>query len=258
MNITTTINTILVDDEPRGLSAIQKLLELHCPEVTIAAACHSADEALHQIKSIKPELVFLDIAMPVKTGFDLLNELQSFSFEIIFVTAHNQYMIEAFHFSAVDYLLKPVNDVLLVNAVKRAKRRIEEKTGHKNIETLLHNTQQKQSPQNMRLCISSVKGFQVVELKDILYCEASGNYSNFHFINKQVVCASKTMHDYEVLLEDASFVRIHKSYLVNLLHVKEYIRGEGGSVKLSDGSVLEVARRKKDIFLNKMKKFYKF
>src|SRR5438552_708946 len=254
----TSLNVILVDDEPRGLSIMKKMLELHCPELTVAASCTNADEAIQQIRSIKPELLFLDIAMPVKTGFELLNELQDFSFEIIFVTAYNQYMIEAFHFSAVDYLLKPVNDIQLVNAVNRAKKRIEEKIKHKNIETLLYNLEQKNSPQNMRLCVSSVKGFQVVEIRDILYCEAAGNYSNFHFTNHQLVCTSRTMIEYERLLEDAGFVRIHKSYLVNLVHVKEYIRGEGGSVILTNGTELEVARRKKDMFLDNMKKFYKF
>ena len=252
------IKVILVDDEPRGLNILEKMLSLHCPDIYISASCTNADEAIEKIRSIQPELLFLDIAMPVKTGFDLLNELQDFSFEIIFVTAYNQYMIEAFHFSAVDYLLKPINDVLLVNAVKRAKKRIEEKIKHKNIETLLYNLEQKNSPQNMRLCISSVKGFQVVDIKDILYCEAAGNYSNFHFTNHQLVCTSRTMLEYERVLEDAGFVRIHKSYLVNLVHVKEYIRGEGGSVILTNGTELEVARRKKDMFLDNMKKFYKF
>ncbi len=249
---------ILVDDEPRGLSILEKMLELHCPYVRIASSCKSADEALQKIPSINPKLVFLDIAMPAKTGFDLLNELHDFSFEIIFVTAYNHYMIEAFHFSAVDYLLKPINDILLVNAVNRARKRIAEKTTHKNIETLLHNIHQKHSPQNMRLCVSSVKGFQVVDIKDILYCEASGNYSNFHFTNHQLVCTSKTMHEYERLLEDAGFVRIHKSCLINLLHVKEYIRGEGGAVRLTNDIVLEVSRRRKEFFLDKIKTFYKF
>jgi two-component system LytT family response regulator len=252
------IKVILVDDEPRGLNILERMLELHCPELFVAASCTNADQAIEKIRSIQPELLFLDIAMPVKTGFDLLNELQDFSFEIIFVTAYNQYMIEAFHFSAVDYLLKPVNDLHLVNAVKRARKRIEEKIKHKNIETLLYNLEQKNSPQNMRLCVSSIKGFQIVEVKDILYFEASGNYSNFHFTNHQLVCTSRTMIEYEGLLEDAGFARIHKSYLVNLLHVKEYIRGEGGSVILTNGVELEVARRKKDAFLEKMKKVYKF
>ena len=252
------LQTILVDDEPRGLSSMQKLLQLNCPDVEVIATSSNADDAIEKIGRIKPDLVFLDISMPVKNGFDLLKELKDVPFEVVFVTAHNNFMIEAFHFSAIDYLLKPVDDELLADAVKRAKKRILEKAGSKNIETFLYNVQQKQSSQNMKLCIPSLKGFQVVELNDILYAESSGNYTNFHFASKQSICSSKPMHEYEELLSDAGFIRIHKSYLVNLLHVKEYIRGEGGSVKLTSGQELEVARRKKDLFLNKMKQFYKY
>lgn len=110
----------------------------------------------------------------------------------------------------------------------------------------------------MKLCVSSVKGFQVVELDDILYAESTGNYTNLYFSNQQMICTSKPMHEYEELLEDSGFIRIHKSLLVNLLHVKEYIRGEGGSVILSNNKEIEVSRRKKDLFLSKMKEFYKF
>jgi len=252
------LRTVLVDDEPRGINSLQKLLQMNCPDVEIAGSASNVDEAIEKIMMLKPDLVFLDISMPIKNGFDLLKELKEIHFEVIFVTAHNHFMIEAFHFSAIDYLLKPVDDELLADAVKRAKKRILEKTGGKNIETFLYNVQQKQSPQNMKLCIPSLKGFQVVELNDILYAESSGNYTNFHFANKQSICSSKPMHEYEELLSDAGFIRIHKSCLVNLLHVKEYIRGEGGSVKLSGGQELEVARRKKDLFLSKMKQFYKY
>src|SRR5258708_8871909 len=197
-----TLRTILVDDEPRGLSSMQKLLQLNCPEVEIIEMSTSVDEAIEKIRSLKPVLVFLDIAMPVKNGFDLLKQLDEIHFEVIFVTAHNNFMIDAFHFSAIDYLLKPVDDELLVDAVKRAQKRILEKTESKNIETFLYNVQQKQSPQNMKLCIPSLKGFQVVELNDILYAESSGNYTNFHFANKQLICSSKPMHEYEALLSD--------------------------------------------------------
>jgi len=252
------LRTILVDDEPRGLNSMQKLLELNCPDVMIVATSSSADDAIEKIKELQPDLVFLDIAMPVKNGFDLLRELKGSAFEVIFVTAHNQFMIEAFHFSAIDYLLKPVDDELLVSAVQRARTRIIEKTGSKNIETLLYNIQPKPSPVNMKLCLPSLKGFQVVELDDILYAESSGNYTNFHFSNKNIICTSKPIHEYEELLSDSGFVRIHKSCIVNLVHVKEYIKGEGGYVILSDGKKLEVARRKKDLFLSKMKQFYKY
>ena len=254
----TILRTILIDDEPRGLNSLQKLLELNCPDVVMLATCTNVDDAIEKIQQLHPDLIFLDIAMPVKNGFDLLKGLRDVPFEVIFVTAHNQFMVEAFHFSAVDYLLKPVDDELLIDAVKRAKKRIIEKSGSKNIETFLHNMKQKQTPQNMKLCIPSLKGFQAVELNDILYAEAAGNYTNFYFTNDPLICTSKPIHEYEELLADAGFVRIHKSYLVNLLHVKEYLKGEGGSVILSNGKEVEVARRKKDIFLSKMKEYYKY
>ena len=252
------LQTILIDDEPRGINSMQKLLQLNCPDVNVVTTCTSADEAYEKINEHHPDLVFLDISMPVKNGFDLLKEVKDIRFEVIFVTAHNTFMMEAFHFSAIDYLLKPVEDELLIEAVKRAEKRIIDKAGSNNIQALLYNMTQKQTPKNMKLCIPSLKGFQVVELNDILYAEAAGNYTNFYFSNQHTICTSKPIHEYEELLEDAGFVRIHKSYLVNLLHVKEYLRGEGGSVILSNSKELEVSRRKKDIFLGRMKEFYKF
>ncbi len=253
-----TIEAILVDDEPRGLSSMEKLLEINCPEVQIVASCNNVDAAIQKIEQHDPDLIFLDIAMPVKNGFDLLKEVKGPRFEVIFITAYNQFMIEAFHFSAIDYLVKPVDDELLINAVKRAKKRLEEKAGSKNIEALLYNLQQKQSPANMKLCLPSMKGFQVVALNDILYAESHGNYTNFHFANQHPICTSKPIHEYEELLTDQGFIRIHKSCIINLLHVKEYLRGEGGSVILSNGHEVEVARRKKDLLIAKMKEYYKF
>ena len=188
-------------------------------------------------------------------GPSLLNEID---FEIIFVSAHDRYMTQAFYFSAVDYILKPVEEDMLVAAVKRAGKRVEEKTGGKQVETLLHNLLQKDSPQKMKLCIPSLRGFQVIEIRDIVYAEASGNYTNFHFVNRPLICSSKPLHDYEELLADSSFVRTHKSFIVNLEHIKEYIRGEGGAVLLSNGHEVEVARRKKELLMNRMKDFYKF
>ncbi|HEV8273934.1 MAG TPA: LytTR family DNA-binding domain-containing protein [Chitinophagaceae bacterium] len=254
----TSIRTILVDDEPRGLTSMEKLLEMNCPDIAIVASCNNVDTAIEKITELDPDLIFLDIAMPVKNGFDLLKEIKEPRFEVIFITAYNQFTIEAFHFSATDYLVKPVDDELLINAVNRAKKRIAEKSGSKNIETLLHNLQQKQTPSKLKLCLPSMKGFQVAELNDILYAESSGNYTNFHFTNQHPICTSKPIHEYEELLADAGFVRIHKSCIVNLLHVKEYLRGDGGTVILSNGHEVEVARRKKDIFLSRMKEFYKF
>ena len=247
--MTQTLKSILVDDEPRGLSSLQKLLELNCADVEITALCSNVDDAIEKIQSLNPDLVFLDISMPVKNGFDLLKEFKDASFEVIFVTAHNEFMIEAFHFSAVDYILKPVDFELLKDAVKRAKKRITEKVGSKNIETFLHNAQLKHSQYRMKLCIPSLKGFQVIELDDILYAESSGNYTNLYLAGRQMICTSKSMHEYEELLEDAGFARIHKSVLVNLLQVKEYIRGEGGYLVMSDGTSVNVSRSRKEALL---------
>lgn len=249
---------MLVDDELRGVISLQKLLELNCTEVDVIARCSSAEEAKEKIEQLQPQLIFLDIAMPGKTGFELLKELGKINFEIIFVTAHNNYMVQAFHFSAVDYLLKPVDDDLLIEAVKRAGKRIEEKNSGQQVETFLHNIQYKTGSQKMKLCIPSLKGFQVLEIQDIIYCEASSNYTNFHFANRPSICASKPIHEYEELLQDCSFVRIHKSFVVNLEHVTEYIRGEGGVVLMSNGHEVEVSRRKKDLLMTKMKEYYKF
>ena len=252
------IRTILIDDEPRGIASMERLLHLNCPEVQVIAACSSADTAFKAINQLNPELVFLDIGMPVKSGFDLLRELKEFNFEVVFVTAHNQFTVDAFHFSAVDYLLKPVDDDLLIDAVRRARKRIEDKAGGKNIETFLHNLQQQRSRQQLKLCLPSLKGFQVVDLEEIVYAESSGNYTNFHFCNKTIICTSKPLHEYETLLSDAGFVRIHKCSLVNLRHVKEYIRGEGGTVVLSTGQQVEVSRRRKEELLAMIKSHYKY
>lgn len=252
------IRTILVDDEPRGLNTLKKLLQEYCPELKIVAECGTAESAKEQITQLEPHLVFLDISLPGKTSFDMLSELDKINFEIIFVTAHNQYTMQAFHYSAVDYLVKPIDEDLLADAVKRAIKRINVSSVNDNVSTLLYNIGKSGSPQKMKLCIPSLKGFQVVELNDILFCEAAGSYTNFHFMNHPFICSARPLYEYEEMLADSGFTRIHKSYLVNLLHVKEYIRGEGGQIILSNNKEIEVSRRKKESFINRMKEFYKF
>ncbi|MES2648929.1 MAG: LytTR family DNA-binding domain-containing protein [Bacteroidota bacterium] len=253
---------ILIDDEPRGIAALQTLLQMHCPKVEVVATCQSADEAFVQLDLYKPELVFLDIAMPGKNGIALLNELEDIPFEVIFITAHSSYMNQAFRFSAVDYLLKPVDEDLLAEAVQRAIKRIQKsETGEANgqeMDTLLHNIRNRNVVQKMKLCIPSLRGFQVVLIQDIICCIASGNYTSFHFTNRVPILASKPLNLYEELLSDSNFIRAHKSHLVNLEHVTGYIKGEGGILILSDGTEVEVSRRKKEILIDRMKIFYKF
>ncbi|HRD56662.1 MAG TPA: LytTR family DNA-binding domain-containing protein [Ferruginibacter sp.] len=253
-----TINVMIVDDEPRGVSSLQKLLQMNCKEVQVLATANNVDDAKDKIIRLQPQLVFLDIAMPQKNGFDLLIELPEINFETIFVTAHDSFLLQAFHFSAVDYLLKPVDDELLKNAVTRVVKRL----GNQSVvplNTLLQNLAPgNEALHKRKLCIPSLKGFQVVSIKDIVYCEAANNYTNFHFANRHLICASKPIHEYDSLLCDSNFVRIHKSYLVNMEHITEFVKGEGGSVVLSNGHIAEVSRRKKDDLMHKMKAYFRF
>lgn len=253
-----TLKTVLIDDEARGLNSLQRLLQMNCHEIEIIGSSNNPDEAVKLIETLAPNLVFLDINMPEKNGFELLKELTDIDFEVIFVTAHNEYALQAFHFSAIDYLLKPVEVDLLVQAVKRAAKRIEGKSINNNLETLMYNMKKNRVPEDMKLCIPSLKGFQVINLKEIIYCEAASNYSIFHLTDQASICASKPIHEYEALLEDAGFFRVHKSFLVNLNQIKEYHRGEGGTVILNNNIEVEISRRKKESFIARMKEVYKY
>jgi len=254
------IKAILVDDEVRLLSSLQLMLERNCPQVSVAAVCRSADEAFKAINAMDPDLVFLDIAMPGKDAFELLNDLGEVQFQIIFVTAHNQYSLRAFKFSALDYLLKPVDEEELVAAVNKAESAIvKERDLKKGLQALIHNLKsQNDLSQQTKLCLATLAGFTVVSLSDIIYCEADGAYTYFYLLEDKKICVSRPLSDYELLLGEAGFLRIHKSFLVNLNHTREYRRGEGGTVILSNGAELFVSRRKKELFLEKVKGLFKY
>jgi len=252
------MKAILVDDEPDGIRTLQKLLERHCPDVKIEATCANAAIAKQQIEAIKPDVVFLDIQMPGQTGLEMIAELTVKNFEIIFVTAHNEYILQALQYSAADYLLKPVDEDRLIEAVQRAEKRLKEGKKEEMTETLLHNLSNKGNPTEMRLCLPTLKGFIILKLDEIIYCEAERSYTIFHLEGTKSVIVSKPLLDYENLLGDAGFLRIHKSFLINLRHVKEYQRGEGGMVIMNNNSEIEVSRRKKEQFLLKIKEIYKY
>jgi two-component system LytT family response regulator len=158
----------------------------------------------------------------------------------------------------VDYLMKPVDEDRLLEAVDRVKKRLHREKNVAHSEALLHNISKAGSPAEMRLCLPTQKGFSIVKLEEILYCEAERSYTVFHFVNTRPVIVSKPLYDYEKLLTDTSFLRIHKSYLVNLLHVKEYLRGEGGTIVMSNGTEIEVSRRKKEQFLEKIRDVFRY
>lgn len=252
------IKALLIDDEKMSRLTLRKLLEVYSPSVEIIAEAENAAEAAVLVKELRPDLVFLDVAMPGKNGIDFLKELEEINFEVIFVTAHDKYVLQAIRFAAVDYLQKPVEETLLVNAISNAAKRIQQKTNNQHIETFLHNMKQQAGQQPMQLCIPSIKGFQVVEISDIIYCEAENTYTNIHFKDGKKILASRPLMDYEMMLQDSLFFRTHKSLLINMKHIKEYLKGEGGFAVMSNGKTLEVSRRKKEAFINKMKEVFKY
>lgn len=252
------MKAILVDDEPDGIKTLKKMLEKHCPSVEIAATCNNALSARQAIETIKPDLVFLDIHMPGKSGIEMIGELPEKNFEIIFVTAHNEYMLQALQYSAADYLLKPVDEERLAEAVLRAEKRMEEERKNEMNETLLYNISKAGQPAEMRLCLPTLKGFIILKLDDIIYCEAERSYTVFHTESSRTITVSKPLIEYENMLQNTSFIRIHKSFLINLKHVREYQRGEGGIVIMSNNAEIEVSRRKKEQFMDKIKEIYKY
>ncbi len=250
------MKAIIVDDELDGIRALQKMLEKHCPQVEVIATSSNAIQAKQQILQSEPDVLFLDIQMPGRNGFDLLGDLSSKNPEVIFVTAHNEYMLQALQYSAADYLLKPVDEDRLIQAVGRVEKRLQDDKHDRNT-ALLHNLNMAGNPAEMRLCLPTIKGFIIVKLEEIIYCEAERSYSVFHLVGNKTVTVSKPLLEYDELLKDTSFLRIHKSFLINLQHVKEYHRGEGGIVIMSNNHEIEVSRRRKEMFLMKVKEIFK-
>lgn len=246
--MTIVLTAVIVDDEPNSLNALKNKLSRHCPEVRLMAECASAEEGIRVIEEQHPDIVFLDVEMPRMNGFVLLQRLVHRDFELIFTTAYDQYAIEAIRASALDYLVKPVEVDELKAAVVRAIRKRQLPAEDARIETLLHNLVTENRGAK-RIAIPSLEGFQFVDTDNIQYLEAYSNYTVIYLQGNQKITVSRTLKDFEELLPAAIFIRIHHSYIVNKFQVARYIKGEGGQVVMSDGKVLDVARRKKDDFL---------
>ncbi|HEX4849185.1 MAG TPA: response regulator [Puia sp.] len=247
------MKALIVDDEQDGTSILKKMLDLNCKQVEVVGTCSNAIEGKKKIEELSPDLVFLDIQMPGMNGFEMLAKLDTKKFEVIFVTAHNQYMLQALQFSATDYLLKPIDEDRLVEAIQRAEARQQQRGDYKCIETLLYNLQKTGTPDEMKLVIPTFKGFVILKLEDIVLCEAEKNYTIVHLQNKKQIVVSRPLLEYEKILEGTSFLRVHRTFLINLQHISEYHRGEGGVAIMSNGAEVEISRRKKEIFLSRIK-----
>lgn len=248
---------LIVDDKKLARVHLTKLLKEHCPSVSFISEAASADEALQLIKSQKIDLLFLDIEMPLKSGFDLLNELKQIDFEIIFCTAHNEYAIKAFKFNALDYLLKPVNEVELIKAVERAESNIRLKRGASaQLENMLQilNTPQKKPD---KIAVSVTDGIKFIPINTIIRFESYRNYVSIFQIGNEKIVVAKSIKEYEELLSEYGFYRIHNTQLINLSHIKSYKKEDGsGFLLMVDGSKIEISRRRKEGFLKLVNQHY--
>jgi two-component system LytT family response regulator len=245
------ISAIIVDDEKLQQEYLCDLLMLHVPEVEIVSICSSIEHAAEEIKKQQPELVFLDVVIPPHSGFDLLSFLKPVNFEVIFTTTYQEYALKAFKFSAVDYLLKPYSPEELVDAVKKVKARISTKNAVNTVNILIENLGSASAFQ--RIGLATVNGISYHLINSIIRFEAAGQCSLVYFEDKSHLIATKMLADFEKLLTDRHFFRVHKSNLINLTFVKEYLKFDD-QIQLADGTMVDLSRRKRDEFLVAMQR----
>ncbi len=241
----TKIKTLLVDDEPGNIIAMVQMLTQYCPNVEIVAQASNISDAAIAIAKHQPQLVLLDIEMPNGNAFDLLNNIAPIHFEVVFVTAYNIYAIQAFKYSAIDYLLKPVNIDELKNAVNKAYSRLEKNSLNLRIDSLLSNINNKE-PNHKKIGIPTLDGIEFDEVENIIYLKADNNYTHIACKNKAKIIASKPLKEFEDILPKHIFCRVHNSFIININHIKKYHKGRGGYVIMDDDTNIEVAVRKKD------------
>lgn len=236
--------TIIVDDEAKGRMSLIKMLQLLHAPVEIVAEAASVETAVALIDSHKPELLFLDIQLQKGTGFDVLEQLQFKDFHLIFVTAYDQFALKAFRHAALDYLTKPIDPDQLEEALQRLPPKESPRFSAEKLQALQANKNELN-----RLALNDAQGIQLVKVADIIYCSAQNNYTEFHLKNGQKHVVSKTLKEYDDLLSEAGFFRVHQSYLINLEEVSQYLKQDGGYVQMSDGTLIGVSRRKKEELL---------
>jgi two-component system LytT family response regulator len=246
------IRAILIDDEPFCTAGLEVELKEACPEVEVIATCNSAKEGLKQIKALKPDVVFLDIEMPWMNGFELLELISPIEFEIIFITAYDQFAVKAFRKSAVDYLMKPVERELLIEAVSRLEgNKTNEEIQSAKIDYLLESIRNPISA-NPKISVPSSDGIDLIPVQDIIYIKADGCYSAIYLTDGSHKLISRVLKDCEFQLGEFNFMRIHHSYLINMEHLKSFHRSDGGYVEMINDQKIGVSRARKQELISKL------
>lgn len=247
------LNAIIVEDEKNNADLLAHFLEKYCPSVNLISSCLTHKHALESINNNAVDLLFLDIVLDIGTAFDLLNEINYEHLQVIFITAYDSHALKAFRYNAVDYLLKPLRIDELINAVQRAHERKE------NLEFINQNQIQELSKNIVGknalnfVAISNIDKVNFVKNEDILYCKASGRYTEFYLVDKPKLIASKPIGEYEMILDKSHFFRIHKSYLINLAYIVNINKKAGNYCELTDGSLIPISRRRLDALIQFLK-----
>lgn len=243
------ITAVLVDDDAHLRKGMKAMLGKYAPHIYIVGEAENVPDAISVISTQNPKVVFLDIQLAEGTGFDILEKLTEqqgkIAFQVVFITAHEQYAIKAFRFSALDFLLKPVDPEELQKVVEKIQTTLQKNEGFEHIELLLENIRKK-TDTFKRIALSTADGTHLFNINEILRCESEDNYTNFFFKNGKSFLISKTLKEYEELLSGHGFERIHQSHLINLAYLKSYIKKDGGYVVMTDGSHLPISQRKKE------------
>lgn len=245
------IKALIIDDEPKARALLEAKLQQNCPQIKVLAAAESATKARELLAQHQPELVFLDIAMPEESGFDLLRSLPRLDFEVIFVTGFGNYAIEAIKFCAMGYVLKPIQNTALVEAVENAHRQIMEKRMSERNQNLLDNLLQVGSPNN-RIGIQTEKSLELIPTKDIIRCEGIQRYTKVYIKDRKPIISSFNLGRFTELLLKYGFYSVHKSHFINLAYVTRVDRD--GTIHLTDDSIVPLARRRREEFLEQLQK----
>ena len=247
------IKTVIIEDEAKSRQMLAAMLERHCPDISIVGLAKDVKEGVSMIKELHPELVFLDISMPDGSGFDLLEQVSGHNFELIFATASDQHAIRAIKYSACDYLLKPIDTDELKMAVTKVLNKKKSVPSMENLQFLIQHL--KKADENFqKITLPTGSAYEIVNIKDIIRCEADGSYTNFYLADKRKLMISFGLKHYEELLPESDFIRVHHHHLINMNHVVRFLKEDGGYAIMSDGSKIEISRRKKEAFMDKLNK----
>lgn len=242
---------IIIDDEQHCINRLSKMLKESNHDLLLMDSFQSVEDGVTGIKKLHPDLVFLDVQINDKTGFDLLQQIPTIHFEVIFTTAYERYAVQAFKFSALDYLLKPIDEDDLAKALNKLKEKVAVKEHAARFDTLFHNLKNIQGA-GKRICIPVTSGLEFIEVSDIIRCQSDVNYTTLFLKDKQKLVVAKTLKEFEEMLSDFNFYRVHNSHLINLTFIKSYNKGKGGFVTMKDNTDIEVSTRRKDEFLKRL------